>query len=239
MLPDGTPWKFASNRFPNTPWNLVRHFSDIEVLNELYKIYWQPLFFFVRRRGYDHHSSADIVQEFLKGLFERSAFKQADPERGRFRTWLLAALDNFLKDWNKSATRAKRGGGVMPLSLDFERGESEYVLQVPVDASPEEALNRAWARSLLESAINGMEAAPSHVLALRMRLNGENFAQIAAATGLTPAAARTATHRLRPVLRAILEARIRATVTNAEEFKAELNDFFVQISVTRRASHRK
>ncbi len=239
MVPDGAPRRSSFHRFPNTPWNLVRHFSDAEVLNDLYKIYWKPLFFFVRRRGYDRHASEDIVQEFLTRLFERSAFKQADPARGRFRTWLLAALENFLKDWNKSATRAKRGRGVLPLSLDFEAVESKYQVDVPVEASPEDALNREWARSLLESAIEGMEAAPSHVLALRMRLNGDGFAEIAAATGLAPAAARTATHRLRPLLRGVLEARIRATVSNAEEFKAELNELFSQVSVTRRGRRRK
>lgn len=202
-------------------------------------IYWKPLFFFVRRRGYDHHSSKDIVQEFLTRLFERSAFKQADPARGRFRTWLLAALSNFLRDWRKSALREKRGSGKLTLSLDFEMGESEYELEVAVDASPEEALNRAWARNLLEATIASLEVSPPRLLALRMRLAGQNYAEILAATRLIPAAAKTSNHRLRAQLRALIEARIRATVAAEADFKAELREFISLISETARDRRRK
>ncbi len=230
MVPDDTPGMPGNNRFEDTPWHLVRHSTDVAVLNELLKIYWKPLFFFVRRHGYDHQTAMDIVQEFLTRLFERSAFRQADPERGRFRTWLLAALTNFLKDWHRSATRAKRGGGAALLSLDFEKGESEYALQVPVDASPEQVMRKAWARSLLESAMETLEAPETQVTALRMRMDGKNYEEIRAATGLAPAAAKTSTHRLRTYLRAIIEARIRATVSTEEEFRAELDEFISLIS---------
>lgn len=230
MVTDDTPGTIGGDRFKDTPWFLVRHSRDVAVLNELLKLYWKPLFFFVRRRGFDHHTSKDIVQEFVTRLFERAAFTQADPGRGRFRTWLLAALTNFLKDWKKAETRQKRGGGVLPDSLDFEKGESEYRLQVPVDASPEEALKKAWARSLLEEALASLEASPAQIQALRMRMDDRGYEEIGAATGMDPAAAKTSTHRLRAQLKGLIEARIRATVADEEEFRAELNEFISLIS---------
>lgn len=228
--PDDTPGMSGGNRFQDTPWSLVRHSHDVAILNELLKIYWKPLFFFVRRRGYDHETSKDIVQEFLTRLFRKAAISQADPGRGRFRTWILAALTNFLKDWKRSEMREKRGGGVVPLSLDFEGGERDYRVEVPVEASPEEALRKEWARSLLHASLEKLEAAPAQVEALRMRMRGMSYGEISAATGLTAAAAKSSTHRLRAQLRGIIEARIRATVSDEEEFRAELDEFLSLIS---------
>lgn len=229
MVPDSTPGMSGGDRFQDTPWFLVRHSREVQALNELLKAYWQPLFFFVRRRGYDHETSKDIVQEFLTRLIERAAFEQADPARGRFRTWLLASLTNFLKDWRKAEKREKRGGGVAPLSLDFERGEAEY-LQVPVEASPEDALKREWARNLLETSIALLKASSPQIEALRRRMKGESYNAIAKATGLHVPFAKASTHRLRAQLKEIVESRIRATVADEDEFREELAEFISLIS---------
>ena len=98
------------NRFPTTSWNLVRTAKKVEALDTLIQVYWKPLYFFVRQHGYDNETSKDMVQGFLTTLMQRDAFSKADPARGRFRTFLLAALSNFIKDCAKAETRLKRGG---------------------------------------------------------------------------------------------------------------------------------
>src|SRR6185295_7333506 len=112
--------------FQNTSWDLVRAAPKVEALDALIRIYWKPLYFFVRQRGFGNEEAKDIVQEFLASALQHSMIPRADPLRGRFRTFLLAALTNFLKDRRRSWGRLKRGGGHAPMSLDLEMAEPRY-----------------------------------------------------------------------------------------------------------------
>jgi RNA polymerase sigma factor (sigma-70 family) len=212
-------------RFQTTRWNLVQSAHDVKALDALITIYWKPLYFFIRRYGYDNETSKDIVQEFLTTLIERGAFGKADPQRGRFRTFLLTALSNFLKDWAKAATREKRGGGRPTLSLDFANGEKEYARQVNQDEAPEAALNRAWARSMWEQSVSEIKADPAHRQAFRLYLDHGDFKAIAEQTGLSEAAAQSAVHRLKGQLRDIIVGHIRETVSSDADLKAEVAEF--------------
>ena len=124
---DDTQMMGSEIHFPTTSWTLVRSSANLKALDSLITIYWKPLYFFVRQQGHSNETAKDIVQEFLKTLMERDAIKRADPARGRFRTFLLASLSNFLKDWAKAESRLKRGGDQTIFSLDFASGESEFV----------------------------------------------------------------------------------------------------------------
>src|SRR6516162_7032248 len=127
--------------FPPTSWTLVRSSHNLKALSSLVSVYWKPLYFFVRQQGFPNETAKDIVQEFLKTLMERGSLKRADPARGRFRTFLLASLSNFLKDRAKAESRLKRGGDQTIFSLDFATGENEFTREVASGESPETILN--------------------------------------------------------------------------------------------------
>jgi RNA polymerase sigma-70 factor (ECF subfamily) len=218
------------NRFPTTSWNMVRSARNLKVLDALIKIYWKPLYFFVRQHGNDNERSKDIVQGFLTGLLERGALLKADRGRGRFRTFLLAALTNYLKDWAKAETRQKRGGGEKFLSLDFTSGEREYALEVAKGDTPETILNRAWAKNLWRHALSELEGEPAHLEAFRLYLANEDYKTISHETGLSESAAKTAVHRLKGQVRDIVVGYIRETVASEADLEAEVAEFMTLLS---------
>jgi RNA polymerase sigma factor (sigma-70 family) len=222
---DDTQMMGDNGRFPTTRWNLVESSRNMRVLDSLVSIYWKPLYFFVRQHGYDNETSKDIVQEFLRTLLERDALKRADPARGRFRTFLLAALTNFLKDWCKAESRLKRGGQQAVFSLDFSRGETEFTLEAARGETPETVLNRSWARSLWRHSIDELKGDPAHLEAFRLYLADANYGLISRETGLSDSAAKTAVHRLKGQLRTIVTDHLRQTAANEDELEAELSDF--------------
>ena len=91
--------------------------------------YWQPLYSYVRRRGYSPDDAQDLTQEFFARLLENNRFARADQSRGKFRSFLLGSLKHFLSDeWDKARAQ-KRGGGIQPCSLHFDDGERTYELE--------------------------------------------------------------------------------------------------------------
>lgn len=211
--------------FETTSWSLVRAARDVAALNTLISHYWRPLYFFVRQKGYDSETARDIVQEFFATFVEHDAIRRADPSRGRFRTFLLTSLANFVTDRARAAGRLKRGGGMAPLSLDFEQGEREYTLQVESGETPEHILDRAWARSLLDQALGELQGDRAHIRAFRLVLEGAPYKRICDETGLSEAAAKVAVHRLRERLRDDILARLRQTVHSDEDLEAEYAHF--------------
>jgi RNA polymerase sigma-70 factor (ECF subfamily) len=163
-------------------------------------------------------------------MLERGSLTKADPARGRFRTFLLAALTNFMKDRLKAAARQKRGGDQTILSLDFADGEREYVLEVASGERPETVLNRTWARSLWKQAITELKGEPSHVEAFQLYLSDVGYDEIAKRTGLTPAAAKMAVHRMKGQLRDIVQHYILQTVQDEDELKTEIAEFMSLLS---------
>lgn len=216
--------------FQTTRWSLVRAARDLAALDALISIYWKPLYFFVRQHGHDNETAKDVVQEFLTTLLERHALLKADPARGRFRTFLLVSLSNFLKDRAKSAGRLKRGAGKSILSLDFTQGETDYGLQAAKGEAPEALLNRAWARSLWERSLAELSAEPAHLEAFKLYLADADYKTIAEKTGLSETAASMAVHRLKARIREIVIGHIRETVSSEEELRAELAEFKALLS---------
>lgn len=212
-------------RFQTTRWNLVQSSKDVAALDALIKIYWKPLYFFIRQHGHDNETAKDLVQAFLVKLLERDAFTKADPSRGKFRTFLLASLANFMKDWSKAASREKRGSGVAPLSLDFARGEAEYIHDVPQGELPEAALNRAWAKSLWEQSLSELDGESAHLEAFKLYLSGLEYKTIAEKAGLSESATKSAVHRLKGRLRDVVVGHIKETVSSEADLQAEVSEF--------------
>jgi len=211
--------------FPPTSWTLVRSSGNLKALGSLVSVYWKPLYFFVRQQGYPNETAKDIVQEFLKTMMERGSLRRADPARGRFRTFLLASLSNFLKDRAKAESRLKRGGDQTIFSLDFAGGEADYAREAPRGESPETLLNRAWAGSLWRHALDELEGDPAHLEAFRGYLADESYASICARTGLSEPAAKTAVHRLKAQLREIVLSHLRQTAASDDDLETELAEF--------------
>jgi RNA polymerase sigma factor (sigma-70 family) len=227
----------AKAEFRTTHWSVVLMARDEEAagqkaLAELCRIYWYPLYAFVRRRGYDVHDAQDLTQEFLLRLIERKSLHSVAPERGRFRSFLLVALKNFLiNEWSRSQ-RQKRGGGQILISLDEERGEARYKIEPVESATPETLFERAWAATLLDRVLDLLrqEYAASGKADLFEQLSpflcGENvaetYAQIAARHGISEGAVKMAVLRLRQRYATFLRAEIAQTLEDPAEVEDEI-----------------
>ena len=121
-------------------------------LERLYRGYLEPLYAYIRRRGYAREDAQDLVQEFFRRLVEKKSLSAADRQKGKFRSFLLGSLNNFLADQHDRRRAAKRGGGQPLASLDEEAAERRYALEVAAGLSPEEILEKHWAATVLELA---------------------------------------------------------------------------------------
>ncbi len=145
--------------FASTHWSVVLaagHPSSPDAhaaLAKLCRIYWYPLYAYVRREGYNAPDAQDLTQEFFARLLEKNYLAQVEPQKGRFRSFLLAALRHFLADQRDRARAVKRGGGAEVFSLDAQEAEERYHLE-PVDRMDAEKIyERRWAMTLLEQAL--------------------------------------------------------------------------------------
>ena len=138
--------------FATTRWTLVLRAGDAQVpmqagqaLAELCQTYWYPLYAYVRRRGYSPQDAEDLTQEFFLQLLENNWVARADQSKGRFRSFLLTALNRFLANqWDKVSSQ-KRGGHLRSLPLSMEDAESRFSRE-PVDTcTPEQEFEKQWA----------------------------------------------------------------------------------------------
>src|SRR5437016_1751102 len=143
-------------RFTTTHWSVVlvagRQPSPQadEALEVLCRTYWYALYAFVRRQGYGVMDAQDLTQEFFARFLEKQYIERADPERGRFRTFLLACLKNFLaNEWDRAQT-VKRGAALKIISWDEHAAENQFMAEPATSVSPEDAFEKRWAGMLLE-----------------------------------------------------------------------------------------
>jgi RNA polymerase sigma factor (sigma-70 family) len=211
-----------------------------EAMARLCRAYWYPLYAYVRRRGRSPHDAQDLTQAFFARLLERHSLAAADPAKGRFRSYILAAMKNFLADkWSKTQAH-KRGGGTETVSLDWTSAEQRYRLEPADHAAPDKLFDRQWAVALLDAAMSRLEAEHRQedkadtFAALRPTLIGERaaqpYAELAARFGTSEGAVKVAVHRLRKRYRALLRAEIASTVSTPEEVDAEMRHLFSSLS---------
>ena len=226
-------------RFATTHWSIVlaagrRHTpGSREALEALCRAYWYPLYAFVRRRGRAADDAQDLVQEFFAYLLDKHTLDAADPERGRFRTFLLTVFQRFLSKQHERAAAQKRGGGVRVDSIDISTAEDRYQREPFHELTPERVYERRWALTLLEQVLAQIEkeyAAKSKTELfdrLKVFLTGSaadtSHAEVAAALGLTPGAVKVSVHRLRRRYRELLREQIAETVAAPDEVEDELN----------------
>jgi RNA polymerase sigma factor (sigma-70 family) len=244
---DSFPPVVRGSAFPTTQWSLVLHAGRASetqgraALESLCTRYWYPLYAFVRRQGRPHHEAEDCTQEFLGRLLANAGLVQARPERGRFRTFLLTGLRNFLiNEWQR-AQAEKRGGGRPVLSLDLERAEERFTHEpVAAGLSPEQAYDRSWAFGLIDTALAELReeytqsGRSAQFAALAPLVWGnpteESLAEPAARLGMNAHAFTMALHRLRRRLGERLRAVVVETVADAKDVDGELRHLIAAVS---------
>lgn len=243
--PGGREEPSRSPVFVTTHWTVVLTAarSDTvraeQALAGLCQTYWHPLYAYVRRRGYSPEDAQDLTQGFFAHLLERNVVSSVTPDKGRFRSFLLASMNHFLSDqWDKARAQ-KRGGGKV-ISLDTQSAET-WLRQQPMErATPEKAFERRWAISLLEEVYRRLEAEhrkqgrEKWFAVLRTTLAGASsaapYAELARQLDMSEGAVKVAVHRLRQRYRELLRAAIAETVSGAEEVEDELRHLFRTLS---------
>lgn len=226
--------------FLTTRWSLVRRAAGSsssasrEALEELCRDYWFPLYAFARRRGLAAEDAEDVVQSFLARLIEKEELGRLSPDKGRFRSFLLAALQHFTANWRAKERSLKRGGGARKLEIDVVEADKRLQLEARDSEPPERAFERAWARELMRKCLEDLEseyassgrAAVFEELkaALQPAEDAANHASAAQRLGMTEGAVKVAAHRLRVRFRERLRQRIAETVASEEDVEDELRD---------------
>jgi RNA polymerase sigma-70 factor (ECF subfamily) len=208
-------------------------------LATLCETYWYPLYAYVRRQGRRAEEAQDVTQDFFAQLLEKRSLRMADHRRGKFRSFLLASLNHFLANKRRRAKARKRGGGRVPISLDFQSAESRYGLEPAHELTAEKIYQRRWALTLLEQALARLrqESADRGKLelfeSLKGYLGGEKrkvpYQQIAAKLGMTEGAVKVRVHRLRRRCRELVREEVAHTVGEPAEIDEELRDLFAAL----------
>lgn len=201
-------------------------------LAELCRVYWYPLYTYVRRRGHAKEEAEDLVQAFFERFLARNYLEGLSSERGRFRAFLLAALKHFLaNEWDK-ANRLKRGRQWEHLSVDWEGADDRYHLEPADPATPESSFDRAWALALLERVVVRLESECAATGRVALFARARTFLTVgseaipygaaAAELGMEEGALRVAVHRLRKRYRELLREEISQTLADPAMVEEEL-----------------
>ena len=231
--------------FATTHWSVVLAAGGSDspqataALEKLCRAYWFPLYAFVRRRGHAPEDAQDLTQGFFARFLEKHSLELADPARGRFRTFLLACLKNYLAEEHRHAGRLKRGGDQTLVSWDAQSAEERYLSEPLEQMTPEKIYERKWALALLEQTLARLSQEESVAdkarlfAALKDFLWGEkgsaSYAQIGAPLEMSEGAVKVAVHRLRRRYRDLLREQVAQTVARPEEVELELRHLIAVI----------
>jgi RNA polymerase sigma factor (sigma-70 family) len=246
MSPETHHSSFPGKRwFETTHWSLVLAAADLgdtrgrESLAKLCEIYWYPLYAFVRRQGQNPHDAQELTQEFFSRLLEKNYLGDVDIAKGKFRSFLLAAMKHFLsKEWARAKT-LKRGGGCTLVPLDALSAETRYLREPQVHATPEKLFEKRWALTLLDQVLKRLEeeyeTSGKQALfeQLQACLTGDRnslpYAQIATRLGMAEGAVKVAVHRLRQRYRGVLRDEIAKTVADPADIDDEIQQLFAAL----------
>jgi RNA polymerase sigma factor (sigma-70 family) len=226
----------GSSQFPATRWTLViaagdpRRKEARSALVSLCENYWYPLYAYLRRRGYSADQAQDLTQEFFIRVLEGRYLDRADPERGRFRSFLLTSLKFFVADEEDRRNAHKRGGGVL-VPLEFSSGEDRYQREPAHNETPERIFERRWALSVLDRVVEKLRhefilhGRPEHFERLKVFLLSQSdapYSALALEMNTSEGALKVAIHRLRKRYRDLFRQEIADTVADPAEVESEL-----------------
>ena len=232
--------------FVTTHWSLVVSAGRNDTphariaLEKLCRAYWFPIYAFVRRQEHNPHDAQDLTQEFFARLLEKNQLAGADRNRGRFRSFLLAALKHFLaNEWHKARAQ-KRGGGQVPIPIDASTAESKCGFEPADHLTAEKIYERRWALTLLDLVLRRLR--DEYVRAGKENLfeqlkptlteasRSVRYMDIAARLGTSEGAVKVAVHRLRQRFREVLRAEIADTVASPGEVEDEIRNLFAALA---------
>lgn len=210
-------------------------------LEELCQAYWYPLYRFVRTKGFESDQAADITQGFFALLLERHDFENLKQEKGRFRSFLLASIKNYIANEREKMSAQKRGGAVKTFSIDVDDAEKKFQLDSGDDTSPDNAYERTWALTLLQQVQVKLKQEYSSNEKQKLFekiasfLGGSSpdlptYQQVAQELEMTESAVKVNVHRMRKQFRKLLRDEISNTVATEQEIDQELNEMFSVLS---------
>jgi DNA-directed RNA polymerase specialized sigma24 family protein len=232
--------------FTATHWSVVLMARDpaspgvAEALEKLCRAYWPPLYVYIRRQGYPPHEAQDLTQEFFARLLAKNYLAAVDREKGRFRSFLLAALNHFMADERDRARAVKRGGRSALLPLDVETAEGLYLASATDPLSPDRIFEKRWAITLLDEAFSKLReefaAAGKGERFDRLKIFLEegtrhgDYAALGMELGMAPNTVAAWVHRLRERYRELVRAEIASTVASPGEVQEEMRFLFAALS---------
>jgi len=209
-------------------------------LERLCRAYWTPLHAFICRQGYTETDAQDLTQEFFARLLARNDFETVDPRKGKFRTFLLASLTNFLSNQRDRARAAKRGGGQKILSLDEIQANEWREMEPASDMSPDKLFDVRWATAVLEQALGALrqemidEGRGAQFEALKAYLTEEpgegEYAAVAARWEMTRQGVAVTVYRLRQRYRELVREEVAQTVSTPAEAEEEMRHLLEALS---------
>ena len=225
---------------PPTFWTLIltaRDFGSPDAqaaLGKLCETYWYPLYAFVRRHGKNHHEAQDLIQGFFEHLFQREWLNNVDKGKGRFRSFLLSSLVNFLHNEREKISTIKRGGAEKFVSWDAEEAESRQKAEPALTADPQLEYERLWALVLVEKALSALESEYSRcgkaelfrvlVPYMTRPIPPRYYAEAGERLGMNEGAMRTAMHRFLPRFGEKLRAQVADTIADQADVESELRE---------------
>jgi len=225
-------------QFATTHWSVVLAAGDgasaegREALEELCRTYWYPLYAYVRRQGHSPADAEDLTQSFFARLLAGHDLGQVDPDKGKFRSFLVACLRHFLSDQRDRANARKRGGGVRFVTLDVQGAEERYQLEARAALDPQTAFDREWGLTLLALALRRLRqeyvATGKDRLYERLKayasaeMDAAACAQAAAELALTEIVTKGALQRLRQRYRELIRMEIARTVSSPSQMDEEI-----------------
>jgi RNA polymerase sigma-70 factor (ECF subfamily) len=234
--------------FSTTHWSVVLEAgrdnpaAAAAALERLCGVYWYPVYAFIRRRfkNYNHQDAEDVAQGFFAQLLAQEALKKLDRQKGKFRSFILASLTNFLNnDWDQRQT-LKRGGKLQIVSLDETHAEEIYARELVAAPTPEKLFDRRWAQAVVERVLARLKA--EYVQANKSKLfekiesgltrevKQAALAEWAVALDMSDAAVKIALHRLRRRYGELLREEIAQTVATPEELDEEIRHLCVAMA---------
>ena len=232
--------------FETTSWTVVLAAKDSEAptsrdaLNSLCGTYWPPLYAYIRRLGFSEEDAQDLTQGFFAHLLGRDFLRNVEQDRGRFRSFLLASLRNFLTNTWKKGQAQKRGGSLpRPLPLDFAMAERRYALGLKSEVDPRVLFDRHWARTVLDTVLQHLR----EEFAARGRsevfdgLKGclisgtghSSYCALGKQLGMSEGAVKMAVHRMRRRYAELIWEEVARTVERPEDIEQEL-DYLIKMA---------
>lgn len=224
--------------FATTRWTMVIHAGGpvgetaATALEELCRIYWYPLYAYIRRHGYNKEDAEDLTQGFFAHLLDKHAFSALNANQGKFRAFLLACLKNYLANEYDRSRSAKRGGNVIHLSLDWEYKAASYDIRDNSAKTPDQEFDREWALALLRQVLIRLrqEWADKEKTAffdavkdlLAIEGSDTNYGELAATLGMDAGHLRVSVHRMRKRYRELLKHEIAHTLSDPQLVDEEM-----------------